>query len=149
MSGILPPQWPLVSTEDGTFTQPWYGYFKSADETWRPSVVTLTSVSTAASPTAHILSNHGVTFFNHVGAVSTGWILEAPEPGIRKTIIIVSAATDAVVTLPSTSHLFRPGAGWKLTFPSSGQFKVVDLIGVTTSRYYITSNPAVAVVTTV
>jgi hypothetical protein len=150
MSGILPPQWPLVSTEDGTFTQPWYGYFKSADATWRPLVVTLTSVSTAADPTAHVLANHGVTYINHSGVLTTGWILEAPEPGVRKTIVAFSASTTLVITLPNTVARFRGQGvdGWKLTFPSSLTGKSIDLVGVSTDRYYITSNPSAAVVTT-
>jgi hypothetical protein len=154
MSGILPPQWPLVSTEDGTFTQPWYGYFKSADKAWRPLVVTLTSVSTAADPAAHTLANHGVTHFAHSGVITTGWILELPTPGVRKTISINSGTTTLVVRLPSTTAFFRDGGigtgttGWKLTFPSSNNFKIIDMIGITTAGYYIVSNPSGAVITT-
>jgi hypothetical protein len=150
MSGILPPQWPLVD-EGGTFTQPWYGYFKSADKAWRPSVVTLTSVSTAADPTAHVLANHGVTLFGHVGTLTTEWVLELPSPGVRKTIAVVSASTTLVVTLASTDARFRGTGvadGWKLTFPSSVSSKIIDLIGTTTDRYFILANPSGAVVTT-
>jgi hypothetical protein len=152
MSGILPPQWPLVSTEDGTFTQPWYGYFKSADETWRPSVVTLTSISTVGNLTAHTLANSGLTHFLHSGTLTTGWILELPSPGVRKTISAISGTTTLVVTLPNTAARFRTstgGDGWKLTFPSSIQYKIIDMIGISTDRYYITANPSGAVVTTV
>jgi hypothetical protein len=153
MSGILPPQWPLVD-KDGNFTQPWYSYFKSADQTWRPSVVMLTSVSTAADPTAHVLANHGHTHFNHAGPLTTGWILELPIPGMRKSISATSTSTTLVITLPNTEAKFRDSAsvagtsGWKLTFPSSGPFKIIDMIGISTNRYYITANPSAAVVTT-
>jgi hypothetical protein len=153
MSGILPPQWALVD-KDGNFTQPWYGYFKSADETWRPSLVEITTASTIANPAAHILPNHGVSYFSQLaaaGALTTGWVLELPTPGVRKTLAVISTSTTLVVTLPSTDARFRgdiTGDGWKLTFPSSIGFKVIDLIGVTTIRYYVTSNPSGAVATT-
>jgi hypothetical protein len=148
VTAIPPPSWPL-SEDDGKITQPWYGYFKAADDTWRPSVVTLTSLSTVTDPTAHVLSNHGVTYFSG-DTLTTGWTLELPTPGARKTIAVISASTTLVITLPSTDARFRgaTGDGWKLTFPSSIGYKVIDLIGVTTIRYYITSNPGGAVVTT-
>jgi hypothetical protein len=150
MAVLPPPSW-KISDKDGKVTEPWYGYLKAADDTWRPSVVTLTSLSTVSDPTAHVLANSGVTHFNHAGTLTTGWILELPEPGQRKTITVVSTSTTLVVSLPTTTARFRSGAsaeGWKLTFPSSLGYKVIDLIGVTTDRYYITSNPSVAVVTT-
>jgi hypothetical protein len=147
MTGLLPPQWPLVD-EDGSFTQPWYSYFKNADDAWRSPVQIITTASTVGNADLHLIPNNGLTYFNMLGALTTDWILEPPEPGKRKTIAIASPATTLVITLASTDHAFRPGTGWKLTFPSSSGFKVIDLIGATTERYFIVSNPGGAVVTT-
>jgi hypothetical protein len=151
VTALPPPSWP-ISDEDGKVTQPWYGYLKAADDTWRPSVVEITTATTAANSAAHVLANSGVTYFNFVtGALTTDWVLELPEPGVRKTIAVGTTSTTLVITLPNTVARFRGTGvadGWKVTFPSSLGFKVLDLIGVTTARYYITSNPSSAVVTT-
>jgi hypothetical protein len=150
MTALPPPSWP-ISDDDGKITPPWYAYLKAADDTWRPSVVTLTSVSTVGNAAAHVLSNSGVTHFNHAGVLTTGWILELPTPGVRKTITALSNSTTLVITLPSTDATFNllgSASGWKLTFPSSASKKSIDLIGVTTNIYYITSNPSGALVTT-
>jgi hypothetical protein len=147
MSGILPPQWPLVSTEDGTFTQPWYGYFKSADETWRIKVEKASSLISLS-----FITNSGIAMLESVpGTTRT---LEAPEIGCRKTICVVSTSTTARVTLASTAHLFRNqstvagSTGWRLNFGSSAPYKAVELLGISTSEYLIVSNIGAATVTT-
>jgi hypothetical protein len=151
MIALPPPSWQLAD-EEGKPTHPWYNYLKDADATWRPLVVVLTSESTVGNPAAHVLANHGLTHFSHVGAITTDWVLERPINGVRKTISISGPSTTLVITLPSTDVLFRDAlnsSGWKLTFPTTVSFKIIDLIGIPDNRYYFVSNPGGAVATTV
>lgn len=136
MSGLPSPTWPLVD-DDKRLTKPWYGYLNSADETWR---VRVTDVATTANT---LLSNDGVSL-----VLPTTHTLEMPVPGCRKIIIIASASTTGRIALPSTTARFLPGTGWALTFGSAAANKLIELVGVTTSQYYIVSNPGSATVTT-
>jgi hypothetical protein len=148
MTALPPPSWP-VSDEDGKLTPPWYNYLKAADDTWRVKVVSLTSLSTVSDPTADLVSNSGVTVFNSTPAVTR--TLADPVLGCRKTLCVVSTSTTGKVTMQTTTKSFRPGPilAWFLTFPTSDPYKVVELMGISTSEYLIVSNPGGAVATTV
>lgn len=144
-AGLPPPNWQLTST-DGKITQPWYGYFKGADSTWRPKVTNLTSLTTLSDPTADLIANSGITLMESVPATTR--TLADPVPGCRKTLCVVSTSTAGKVTMQTTTKSFRPGAGWKLCFTSSSAYKTVELVGISTSEYLIVSNPGAVTVTT-
>lgn len=145
MTGIPPWQWPL-SDDAGKATEPWYLYFKAADDTWRVRVTNLTSLSTVSTPTADLIANSGITLMESVPATTR--TLADPVPGCRKTLCVVDASTTGKVTLQSTNKFFRPGSGWKLAFTSSSAHKTVMLEGISTFEYLIVSNPGGVTVTT-
>jgi len=140
IAGLPSPLVP-VSSQDGGLTRPWYFYLKSADDTWRPS---MSVVDTSA---AAIVPNNGVTLISAT-TPSSAYTLSNPIPGVRKVIIVESASTACKVVSTSTVHTIKPGTGWKLAFATSGVDKVVELVGVSTSGWYIVSNPGSATVTT-
>jgi hypothetical protein len=146
MTAIPPPSWP-ISEDDGKVTQPWYNYLKAADDTWRVKVVSLTSLSTVSDPTLDLIPNSGVTLMQSAPAVTR--LLADPVPGCRKTLCVVDVSTTGKVQMQTTTKNFRPGAGWFLTFGSSGAHKTVELMGISTSEYLIVSNPGGVTVTTV
>lgn len=145
MTALPPPSWTLTST-NGKVSDPWYYYFKSADDTWRVKVTSLTSLSTVSDPTADLIPNSGVTLMESVPATTR--TLADPVPGCRKTLCVVSTSTTGKVVMQSTTKSFRPGAGWFLNFPSSEAYKTVELQGISTFEYLIVSNPGGVTVTT-
>lgn len=150
MRGILPPKWPLVD-KDGHFTNPWYQYFKAAEETWRVDVVSATSLTTGTTQ-GNTLSNDGISLMTQVPGSTMN--LSAPSVGCRKTICVVSTSTTARVALLSTAQFFRNqstvagSTGWRLNFTSSAPYKAVELVGISTSEYLIVSNIGSVVVAT-
>lgn len=146
-AGLPSPKWPLVD-KDGHPTPPWYSYLKSADEAWRVKVVNLTSLSTVSDITADLLPNSGVSVMQSVPATTR--TLADPVPGCRKTLCVTSTSTSGKVTLQTTALSFRStaGAGWKLAFTSSDAYKVVELIGISTSEYLIVNTRGTITVTT-
>lgn len=170
-AGLPPPNWPLVNVPKekekenflgigyrgeretpGQITKPWYSYFKAADETWRPKVVRLTSLSTVSDPTADLISNTGITLMESVPATTR--TLANPVPGCRKTLCVTSTSSAGKVTLQSTAMVFRSQStvagttGWKLVFSSTAPYKAVELVGISTFEYLIVSNIGSVVVAT-
>lgn len=118
---------PLTS-QDNRVTTPWFGYFKGADATWRPSLQTITTASTVSQ----VIPNYGVTIIKSVP--TSTHTLAAPEPGVEKTIIVENATTACKVTSASTAISIN-SSGWVLSFTSSGTYKVATLVGISTSEW--------------
>jgi hypothetical protein len=152
MAVLPPPSW-QISDKDGKVTEPWYGYLKAADDTWRVRVTSLTSLSTVSDPTLDLIPNSGVTLMQSVPATTR--FLADPVPGCRKTLCVVSTSTTGKVTLATTTSVFRNqstvagSTGWKLVFSSSAPYKAVELLGISTFEYLIVNNVGTVTVATV
>lgn len=138
----IPKPTVTVAGTDGSISVPWYQYFKSAEDEWRVDVTEITSGTT----TNTLIRNRGFTKVNTTPATTN--TLEDPVPGCRKVLVVASASTTGRIACASTTTQILPGTGWALTFATSAANKLVELVGVSTSQYYIVSNPGLATVTT-
>ena len=138
----LPSPIVALTSEDQRATKAWYNYLKSADSTWRPKLTVITTGTT----TNTLISHDGVTLIQTTPPSTH--TLANPEPGVRKVIVVQSASTACRIESSSTTNTIKPGTGWALAFTTSATDKVIELVGVSTSDWYIVSNPGSATVTT-
>ncbi len=140
MSSYPPPS--VALTSDNDITAPWYEYFRDRDLKTRNKISYVSSGTTSNT----IIENNGVTLVQTTPASTN--TLALPDPGCTKTIIITSTSTTGKVISASTATTIKPGTGWVLNFPSSAADKLIQLVGITTLDWYITSNPGGATVST-
>lgn len=142
MTKALPQVSIKLANSNGIISQPWYGYLKDADSSWR---VTVQNISTATT-TNTLLPNDGVSVI-HTTPPSTH-TLETPVAGCAKTIIVTSTSTTCQVVSASTTTQIHPGTGWRLVFGSSAESKLITLRGTSTTDWYIVANPNSVTVST-
>ena len=101
-------------------------------------VQTLTSTSTGTA-----VQSHGVTTIASANAGTAGnhgFILEAPEKGLRKTIVADLNSTRTVTIYnESTAHTFFGSTSNSVAFTTGTGLKWVNLVGVSTSVWAVTS----------
>jgi len=139
----LPSPIEKVVNQDDLINAPWYQYFLGADHAWRCRVNQITTGTTTA-----IVRNKEISVIASSGAFS--YTLERPEPGSRATVILSIGSTHAgPVLVSATSDVaIGPSGGNALSFPTSAStYELVELVGVSTLQYYITSQTANVTVT--
>lgn len=141
MSGLPPANWPLTTGE--TITPPWYNYFRAADETWRVRLTVATTTGT------NVIPNNGITEVRLTS--TTTHTLAPPEVGCRNVLIWTGPPGSSAgrVATPSTSIIIisSPGhaGGWILSFASTAA--LIEMVGLSTSRYHVVANSGVTVST--
>jgi len=131
----LPPIAVSIVDSKGNIASQWYHYLKAADTEWRGK----TTITTTAS-TGTIISNEGVSIFTSTPGVIH--ILEDPTANVRKTLISVTSATQAgsVIVQAATDVSIGPSGENGLVFPTSiSTYDLIELIGTSTSQWYIIS----------
>lgn len=109
-----------------------------ADGGFADEVQALTQASTGTS-----IARHGVTTITSAGSGTAGdhgFVLKSPEKGLRKTIVADLNSTRTVsVFNQSTAHTFFGSTNNALTFSTGLGLKWVNLVGVSTSQWAVTS----------
>lgn len=118
--------------------QRWYDWFDEVERARR------VPVTTAATTVDGLIGNSGITILTTPSTQT----LALPSPGVRKVLVVTPASTTTKVVSASTAVNIRPGTGWRLNFTSSGTYKRIELVGMSTSEWLILSNPDAVTVTT-
>lgn len=107
------------------------------DSGYRESVQALTQASTATT-----ILNYGVTTITSAGSGTAGdhgFKLQAPQKGLRKTIVADLNSTRTVsVFNASTACTFFGSTNNAVTFSTGTGLKWVNLVGVSTASWAIT-----------
>jgi hypothetical protein len=91
---------------------------------------------TGASSTLVVIPNYGVTDLSTYAAGD--WVLDAPEEGVRKTLISVSSTSVARVIRMATDASVKCGNGaTQITFGQTTIDQCVTLVGVNSTRWCI------------
>ena len=100
-------------------------------------------ITTTAATSA---SAYGITRVMTSGSTQTGsYTLQAPIPGVRKTLMLTSTSTGIMVFFPTNATVqTSSGLAGSTVFSLRGLGAVMDLLAVSTSLWVQLNNPSTA-----